>query len=560
LSSAADRPGLLLAAAYLAAVLWGLGAADIVGDDEAREAGIVQAIVAGDWLLPRFNAETLPDKPLLFHWLAALPCAAAGFSEVAVRAPSAIAGAALVGWTARFGTALFGRPTGPVAALLVATTPALFVRARVARPDVVLVLLLALALARAFHWWSDGRRGDATAALALLGAATLAKGPVAPALFATTLLGFLAWQRDLGRLPRLLTPAGLALFGVLGLGWYAVALAGWGDLFVREHLAGRYVGNLLGDLPAGGPYSHRAAGWHLIFYVQRLPAITVPWSAFAALALWQAWHHSGPPDPRLRFLVCWAMAPVVVFTPAAVKLRYYLLPAIPAVALLAAPAVVALWRASRPAGAPRPAALLAAAGGLLVGALSWAAAADLLPLAPTDRATIAVVLARIPGAGSAVAVASVLGLGTAALLYVTARRTWKPLLCAVVAGSVASMVLAVPVLEQAVSRRDSLRDFARGVAARHPAPAPLAFYEEPVRSVAVYLGRPVPTLRRPEALTPGLALIARGAAYRSLADSGAVGPPLLRAEGRVGNLARGRLVLAETRSRAQDRPPLRPRR
>ena len=89
--SSADRLALLLAAGFLAAALHGLGDTDIVGDDEAREAGIVQEIVAGHWLLPRFNGDTLPDKPLLYHWLAARrytlfgvppPCDASGVCQL----------------------------------------------------------------------------------------------------------------------------------------------------------------------------------------------------------------------------------------------------------------------------------------------------------------------------------------------------------------------------------------------------------------------------------------------------------------------------------------------
>ena len=64
MSVAAERLGLLLAAVWLAVALHGLGDADVVGDDEAREVGIVQAIVAGDRWLPRFNGELIPDKPV----------------------------------------------------------------------------------------------------------------------------------------------------------------------------------------------------------------------------------------------------------------------------------------------------------------------------------------------------------------------------------------------------------------------------------------------------------------------------------------------------------------
>src|SRR3989442_13854441 len=80
LSSRASRAGLLLAAGYLVAALHGLGASDIVGDDEAREAGIVQDVVAGHWLWPRFNGEPLPAKPVLYHWLPAPPRVAPGVS------------------------------------------------------------------------------------------------------------------------------------------------------------------------------------------------------------------------------------------------------------------------------------------------------------------------------------------------------------------------------------------------------------------------------------------------------------------------------------------------
>jgi hypothetical protein len=148
----------------------------------------------------------------------------------------------------------------------------------------------------------------------LLGAATFAKagraGPVR-----LTLGGFLAWQGDLRRLPRLVTPLGVAGFALLGLGWYAIALAGWGDVFVREHLVGRYLRNLAGGLVTGGAYSPKPLAYHLSFYPLHLPAIALL-TPLVVLALWRAGRARGFGDPRLRFLLCWALAPVVAFTPA----------------------------------------------------------------------------------------------------------------------------------------------------------------------------------------------------------------------------------------------------
>ncbi len=544
MSSRASRAGLLLAAGYLVAALHGLGASDIVGDDEAREAGIVQDVVAGHWLWPRFNGELLPDKPVLYHWLAALPCAAAGFSETAVRLPSALAGAALVAWTAALGADLLGAPAGLAAAALLATTPALFTHARVARPDVLLVLLLSLALGRAFRWWRNGERRDATAALVWLGAATFAKGPVAPVLFALTLGAFLAWQRELRRLPRLVTAPGLAAFAVLGLGWYAVALAGWGREFVHAHLVGRYLRNLAGGLAAGGAYSPKPLTYHLLFYPKHLLAVALPWTPFAVLALWQAWRTGGFRDPRLRFLVCWAAAPVVAFTPAEWKLRYYLLPSLPALALVTAPAVLRLVIVPARRLSPRGLAALAAVAAAGLGGLALAARS--LSLSPSDRSTLDALWRIVPGGPSA-AVAGV-GFVAGVLLVALAWRAWAALVAVVATAVVLWMAVAQPALEAAISRRDSLKPFASGVAARYPPPARLAFWGDTIRPVAVYVGRPMPTLRRREDIAPGLALVGSEAAMRRLLDAGVVGFPVLSAEGRLGNVARGRVMLLEVAS------------
>ena len=544
MSSRASRGGLLLAAGYLVLALHGLGASDIVGDDEAREAGIVEDVVAGHWLWPRFNGELLPDKPILYHWLAALPCTA-GFSETAVRLPSALAGAALVGWTAAVGADLLGTSAGLAAAALLATTPALFTHARVARPDVLLVLLLSLALGHAFRWWRDGERRDASAALVWLGAATFAKGPVAPVLFALTLGAFLAWERDLRRLPHIVTLPGLAALVVLGLGWYAVALAGWGRLFVHEHLMGRYLRNLAGGLAAGGAYSPKSLAYHLLFYVKHLPAVALPWTPFTALALWRAWRTGGFRDPRLRFLLCWAAAPLVAFTPAEWKLRYYLLPSLPALALVTAPAVVGLLALPAHRLSPRGLVALAAVAAAGLGGLALTARS--LALSPSDRSTLDALLRIVPG-GPSVAAAGV-GFVAGLLLVALAWRAWPALLALVTTATVLWMAAGQPALEAAISQRDSLKPFARAVAARYPPPAALAFWRDPIRPVAVYVGRPVPTYRRREELAPGLALMGSEPAMWDLLGAGVVGFPMLSAEGRLGNVARGRVMLLEIAAR-----------
>ena len=131
------------------------------------------------------------------------------------------------------------------------------------------------------------------------------------------------------------------------------------------------------------------------------------------------------------------------------------------------------------------------------------------------------------------------------LLVAVAWRAWAAVVALVAAATILWMAAGQPALEAAISQRDSLKPFARAVAARYPAPAPLAFWGEATRPVAVYVGRPMPTLRRPEELTPGLALVGSEPALWGLLEAGVIGFPMLEAEGRVGNVARGRVILVE---------------
>jgi 4-amino-4-deoxy-L-arabinose transferase-like glycosyltransferase len=468
-----------------------------------------------------------------------------------VRLPSAIAGAWVVGWTARFGIRALGFAPGVAAALLLATFPAFFERARVARPDMIMLALLAPALACAFDACRERRRAErrreATVALALVGLATFAKGPVAPALFATTMLGFLAWQRDLRRVTELITPVGVAAFVVLGGGWYAIALAGWGDEFVRQHLVGRYLRNLAGGMVEGHAYSSNPLWYHLTFYPFHLFAIALPWTPLVILALIGLRRRNGFGNPLVRFLVCWALAPVVVFTPAEWKLRYYLLPSLPALALLAAPLAADL--ATRPIGRPRPtpASLALGAGALLLGgAAAWVMLARPDLLSRSDQARITEFLIAVPGHAGSAALAA--GLVVGIVGATVALRLWGPLLGVVGALCIGWFAIGGPAVDAAAPPDGSLRALAREAAARFPAPAPLAFYGPTVRSIVVYAGRPIPSLERDDArITPGLGLLVRTGPYERLAAAGLVGERLAAGEGQIGNLERGALVLTTGR-------------
>jgi 4-amino-4-deoxy-L-arabinose transferase-like glycosyltransferase len=241
------------------------------------------------------------------------------------------------------------------------------------------------------------------------------------------------------------------------------------------------------------------------------------------------------------------VAPVLVFTPAEYKLRYYLLPAFPALALVMGPLAAEL--ATRPLATPRATrASFAAAAALVlaVGAGAWVALARPDLLSRSDQATMAAVVAAAPfgASGAAAIVGTALGVAATA----TALRLWGPLLGLTVGLAGLWLALGAPAVAEQTTARASLRSLAETARRRFPAPGALAFYGPESRSIVVYVGHPVPTLGRDASrIAPGMGIIATLPAYQVLAQNGYVGDSIAMAEGQVGNLEQGTLVLAEGR-------------
>ncbi len=233
---------LLLAGAMRA---YGVGRQALRGDEAFSVRFSAQPL--GDILAAMGTAE--PNPPLywfLLHgWMQFV-----GTSELALRWPSVLAGVVAVAATYRLGTALAGRPTGALAALLAAVNPFLIWYAQDAR---VYSLLAALVTAATWLTWTAARRPATRRWLAAGGLWWLALFghyfAVLPAAMvaASTLAGL--------RLPRRAQAATLLMF--LGVG---AAYLPWAV----------YVGPLL-------------AGHHKA-WIAPLDPLTVLWRSLAAAA------------------------------------------------------------------------------------------------------------------------------------------------------------------------------------------------------------------------------------------------------------------------------------
>ena len=306
----------------------------------------------GDWVTPRLYGQPWFEKPILYYWLAATGFTLHLPAEWAARLPSALAALfvlAAIAWLARL---VYGRSghaaTDPatVTAVIFATSVAVTGFARAGTPDMLLSASIGAAMACAAAIFAgqgalgpDSQPGviatpNRSALLALFGASlgfgALAKGPAGVILPAGALflwaLATRQWRKVLG----LAHPLAIAVFAVVALPWYILCALRNPDffrVFILQHNFERYFTPV---------FQHRQPFW---FFGPITLAAMLPWTALLwaaaqnGLRLWRekSWHRS----PGF-FFACWAIFPELFFSFSESKLPGYILPAIPALALICA--------------------------------------------------------------------------------------------------------------------------------------------------------------------------------------------------------------------------------
>lgn len=317
---------------------FGLGAFGLVGADEPRYAQIAREMFARhDWIVPTLNGQPWLEKPVLLYWKMMNSYALFGVSDWAARVPSATHALALV-LVVFFFVRRF-RPGAELnAALITASSAAVIAFSRAASTDMVLCAPFAVAMLAWRAWHQTGRKLWLGFFYALLAVGALAKGPVAPA-FAVLIVGLYALaRRDKNIFIRSLWWPGFLLFFAFVLPWYIavqIKVPQFLRFFFLEQNLERFSTNI---------YHHAQPFW---YYIPVFVLSTVPWTLFTIAALisagkdgisrWRTTDPTGSNDDGLRiFLVIWLLIPIVFFSISRSKLPGYILPSIPAAAILTA--------------------------------------------------------------------------------------------------------------------------------------------------------------------------------------------------------------------------------
>jgi 4-amino-4-deoxy-L-arabinose transferase-like glycosyltransferase len=375
----AKRGWLLLFLSIAAFYLWGLGSLPLVGPDEPRYAEVAREMLARHHLItPTLGGLPWFEKPPLLYWLMIAGYRVLGVSEYAARLGPAICGlltAVFVYWIgktveeSRDASSLVKGENaeqkrdglGRFSALVWLSSLGAIVFSRGASFDIVVTMTVTGALAFFFIWHVRGTRSDSDGMINDQGASTQPHWPligfylfVGLSLLAKGLIGIVIPFGVIGSYfllkrewpsQRFLKSLfwGVPLAIAVAAVWFGPMLSrhGWKfvDQFIVQHHFARFVTN---------KYHHPEPFY---FYLLVLVALSLPWTIFLGAAFfasrrWQ-WR-GGMPLNRLRvFAFSWIAVPVVFFSFSNSKLTAYILPALPAVALLIGERITCLLRAQR---------------------------------------------------------------------------------------------------------------------------------------------------------------------------------------------------------------------
>ncbi len=366
---------LLVAIAHLLlivglAILWNLGNLGLIDETEPLFAEASrQMTLTGDWITPYYNNATRFDKPPLVYWLMAIAYKLIGVNEWAVRLPSALAAIALILFSfftlyklesIRHQSQILEKTPQLLsqlqqqlpwllpwlAATMMALTPQIIAWARVGVSDMLLSGCMGGALLAFFLGYVEqDPKQQATqqplsgwylAFYILSALAVLTKGPVGIVLPGLIIVSFTLYLGNWRQVWREMRPLwGGLLFLVIALPWFVLVTLANGqaylDSFFGYHNIERFTSVV----------NRHSAPWYFYFIVVLVGF--APWSFFLPLAIakTQFWRRRlWKRQPRLLqfqlFAFFWFICIFGFFTIAVTKLPSYVLPLMPAAAILTA--------------------------------------------------------------------------------------------------------------------------------------------------------------------------------------------------------------------------------
>jgi 4-amino-4-deoxy-L-arabinose transferase-like glycosyltransferase len=314
----------------------------LVGADEPRYAQVAREMLSRrDYITPILWGKPWLEKPALYYWRAMFSFREFGVHDWSARLPSASFAFILV-TLIYLHIRRFRRGGQLDAALITASCAGIIAFARGASTDMQLAAPFCIGMLGWYAWYETDSKFWLFDLYFFVGAATLAKGPVAPFLALAILVTFAALRREWWVLRRTIWWPGVVLYLAMVLPWF-IAVQKRNPNFLRvfflEHNLERFATNR---------FQHEEKFW---FYFPVVLLCLTPWAVIAiaafadavrgSIAEWRArrakGHYMGSfraGDAFPEFLVLWALIPILFFSLSQSKLPGYILPSIPPLTIL----------------------------------------------------------------------------------------------------------------------------------------------------------------------------------------------------------------------------------
>ena len=303
--------------------------------DEGRYGEIGRwMLVSGDWLTPRLNGIPFFHKPPYLHWLEAISLAVFGVNELALRlVPALHVGLMLVALYLSART-ISSEQIARRAVLMLGTSLTFLLGGQYINHDMAVAAWIGVAIWCFAFAFMAGDKPDARLArfgFVACALGVLSKGLIGIALPGLVIFIWLLWTRQFKKILYLPWLSGLALFALIALPWFVVAQQKYPQLFdymfINQHFK-RYTATT---------YNNPQPWW---FYLLAVFLLLFPWLLFAYNQVRNRYRAfaTEPALARPWWNLCWiwAIAIIVFFSIPSSKLIGYVLPVMPALALLAA--------------------------------------------------------------------------------------------------------------------------------------------------------------------------------------------------------------------------------
>ena len=337
--------------------------------DEGRYVGVAWEMVrSGNWLEPTLNGLPYFHKPPLFYWITATGISVFGRHEWAIRLAPLLAASCSALAIFLFANRWLGARTARAAVAALLVQPLFFLGAQYANTDMLVagcITACILCLAHAALCIEQGLPYRPVLAMAYCVAAlgVLSKGLIGIVLPAGVIGAWLLARRQWRTLMTLMWLPGILLFCLLCAPWFMLMqhrFAGFLDYFFVEHHVRRY---------AASGFNNVRPLWYYPVYLTLASLPCLPWlmrlrkTPVGTAQVDRAAANAAQPLPSqasavLGLMSIWLLFMIVFFSIPQSKLIGYILPAVPALAVLIAigwcnqgdpspsPRAHKLWRAS----------------------------------------------------------------------------------------------------------------------------------------------------------------------------------------------------------------------